>query len=86
MSRDVRGSVGVGNQVLVPAIDVEAVERVVCRVFQRCVVLHSIGRNMTTRFILVSQVDGGVERGRVETMDTHFHWTNLDQRVEDILS
>ena len=55
MSRDVRGSVGVGNQVLVPAVEVEAVERVVCHVSQGCVVLPSIGRNMTTRFILVSQ-------------------------------
>ena len=85
MSRDVRGSVGVSDQVLVPAIDVEAVERVVCREFQGCVVLNSISGNMTMRFILVSQIDGGVERGEVETRDTHFNWMNFDERVEIII-
>ena len=86
MCGDVRGSIGIGHQILEATINVESVERVAFNIFQGGVVLNSIGRNMTTRFILVSEVDGGVEGGKVETMDTHFHWTNFDQRVEDILS
>jgi hypothetical protein len=85
MRRDVWGSVGVSDQVLVTTIDVKAVERVVCHVFQGCVVLNSISGNMTTRFILGIQVDGGVERGEVETRDTHFYWMNFDERVEEII-
>ena len=85
MRRDVRGSVGVSDQVLVPAIDVKAVERVVGHVSQGCVVLNSVNGNMTARFILGIQVDGGVERGEVETRDTHFYWMNFDERVEEII-
>ena len=54
MSRDVRGSVGISGQVLVPTINVEGVERVAWHMFQGCIDLHSISGNMTMCFILVS--------------------------------